>query len=124
MSVVPGQLKFDRTDLNVAPGQLVQLVFTNPDVMQHNFILGAAGSLDQLGAAADQLLATGDALAQSYVPQSSLVIFSTPIVNPGQTITVQFRAPAQPGAYPYVCTFPGHWRLMNGTLTVKSTTSP
>jgi azurin len=124
LSVVPGQLKFDRTDLTVAPGQLVQLVFTNPDVMQHNFILGAAGSLEQLGTAADQMLATGDALAQSYVPQSSLVIFSTPIVNPGQTLTVQFRAPSQPGAYPYVCTFPGHWRVMNGMLTVKSTGSP
>ncbi len=119
LGVVPGQLKFDRSELTVAPGQLVQLVFTNPDVMQHNFILGAPGSLEQIGAAADQMLTTGDALAQSYVPQSSAVLFSTPIVNPGQTITVQFRAPAQAGDYPYVCTFPGHWRLMNGLLKVR-----
>jgi azurin len=48
------------------------------------------------------------------------VLFSTPIVNPGQTITVQFRAPTETGAYPYVCTFPGHWRLMNGTMTVRN----
>jgi azurin len=113
-------MKFDRADFTVAPGQLVQLVFTNPDVMQHNFILGAADSLTQLGNAADQMLTTGDALAQSYVPQTPLVLFSTPIVNPGQTITVQFRAPTETGAYPYVCTFPGHWRLMNGTMTVRN----
>lgn len=124
LSVVPGQMKFDRADLTVAPGQLVQLVFTNPDVMQHNFILGAIGSLVQLGAAADQMLTTGDALAQSYVPQTPLVLFSTSIVDPGQTITVQFRAPSQAGAYPYACTFPGHWRIMNGTLTVKANGSP
>ena len=120
LSVVPGQLKFDRTELTVKPGQLVQLEFSNPDVMQHNFILGAKGSLEQLGTSADQMLTTGDALAQSYVPQSPLVLFSTQIVNPGQTITVQFRAPAQTGAYPYVCTFPGHWRVMNGTLNVAA----
>jgi azurin len=24
----------------------------------------------------------------------------------------------QAGEYPYVCTFPGHWRIMNGVLQV------
>jgi len=120
LSVISGQIKFDTTALTVAPGQLVQLVFSNPDVMQHNFVLGASGTLEQIGAAADQLLTSGDAVAQQYVPQMPQVLFSTPIVDPGQTITVQFRAPAQAGAYPYVCTFPGHWRLMNGILTVTA----
>jgi len=124
LSVIPGQLKFDKTEFTVAPGQLVQLVFTNPDVMQHNFILGATGSLEQIGTAADQLLATGDALAQQYVPQTPQVLYSTPLVDPGQTITVQFRAPTEAGAYPYVCTFPGHWRLMNGILTVRPASAP
>jgi azurin len=65
------------------------------------------------------MLAAGDAVAQQYVPQSSQVLFSSTLVDPGQTLTVQFRAPSEAGAYPYVCTFPGHWRLMNGILTVK-----
>ena len=119
LSVVPGQLKFDKTALTVAPGQLVQLVFVNPDVMQHNFVVGAPGSLDQLGAAADAMLTSGDAVAQQYVPQGAPIVFASPLVDPGQTITVQFRAPTQAGAYPFVCTFPGHWRLMNGILTVR-----
>ena len=119
LTVVPGQMKFDKTALNVAPGQLVQLVFVNPDVMQHNFILGAQGALEQIGAAADQMLASGDAVAQQYVPQSPQILFSSTLVDPGQTLTVQFRAPTQAGDYPYVCTFPGHWRLMNGVLSVR-----
>ncbi len=118
LTVVPGQMKFDKTALKVAPGQLVQLVFVNPDQMQHNFVLGTQGSLDQLGAAADQMLTSGDAVAQQYVPQSPVVVFASPLVDPGQTVTVQFRAPTQAGTYPFVCTFPGHWRLMNGMLTV------
>ena len=27
--------------------------------------------------------------------------------------------PLKKGKYPYVCTFPGHWRIMQGYLTVK-----
>jgi len=33
---------------------------------------------------------------------------------------VQFKAPGEAGQYPYVCTFPGHWRIMNGTLNVRA----
>jgi azurin len=111
-------MKYDRTELTVASGQLVELVFTNPDVMQHNFVLGASGSLTQIGRAADQLAASPTGLAQQYVPDSAQVIFATKLLEPGQTMTFQFRAPAAPGQYPYVCTFPSHWQVMNGILNV------
>ena len=118
LGVIPHQLKFDKSELTVAPGQLVELVFTNSDVMQHNFILGAPGSLQQIGAAADALMTGPNGAAQQFVPAMPQVLYATTLVDPGQTITVQFRAPTQPGQYPYVCTFPGHWRLMNGILQV------
>jgi putative membrane-bound dehydrogenase-like protein len=119
IAVVPNQLKFDRAEIVVAPGQLVQLTFTNPDAMPHNFILGAANALPQIGAAADAM--TGpDGLAQQYVPGIPEVLFATNLIDPGQSVTVQFRAPSQPGAYPYVCTFPGHWRVMNGLMQVRA----
>ena len=31
---------------------------------------------------------------------------------------IEFTAPSQPGVYPYVCTFPGHWRRMHGAMYV------
>ena len=46
------------------------------------------------------------------------VLFSTKLLEPGQTVTFQFRAPATAGQYPFVCTFPAHWRTMNGLLNV------
>ncbi len=118
LAVVPGQMKFDRTDLRVTAGQLVEIAFTNPDQMQHNFLVGAPGSLDQIGAAADALAQSPGAAAQGYIPDIPQVLASTRLVDPGRTVTIQFRAPTEPGAYPYVCTFPGHWRVMNGMLTV------
>jgi azurin len=104
--------------LTVAPGQLVEIVFTNSDQMQHNFVLGASGSLEVIGKAADELATSPNGAAQQYVPEISQVLFSTKLVDPEQTLKFQFKAPAQAGQYPYVCTFPGHWRIMNGMLKV------
>ena len=119
LAAVKDQLRFDLSQLTVAPGQLVEIVLSNPDGMLHNFVLGAPGSLEAIGTAADKMTsAPAAALAAQYVPDLPAVLFSTKLVEPGQTITVQFRAPTEPGQYPYVCTFPGHWRTMNGILTV------
>ncbi|MPY89377.1 MAG: dehydrogenase [Luteitalea sp.] len=118
IGVIPGEMKYDRSELNVTPGQVVEIVFTNPDALQHNFVLGVPGSLEQIGLAADRMAASPDGLAQQYVPDMSQVLFATDLVDPGETVTVQFRAPTQPGEYPYVCTFPAHWQVMNGLLKV------
>ena len=118
LTAVPGQLKFDLTELTVAPGQLVEIVFTNPDAMQHNFVLGATGALEAVGTAADKLAQSPSGLAQQYVPDMPQVLFSTKLVEPGETARFQFRAPTAAGDYPYLCTFPAHWRVMNGILHV------
>lgn len=31
---------------------------------------------------------------------------------------MRFEAPSEPGIYPFVCTFPGHWVIMKGDLVV------
>ena len=46
------------------------------------------------------------------------MLFATKLVEPGQQTKLSFVAPESPGDYQYVCTFPGHWRRMVGTLTV------
>ena len=120
LGVLKDQLKFDQPRLTVAAGQLVELVFANTDVMPHNFVLGAPGSLDAIGAAADALLTTPSGQVQHWVPDVPEILTSTRLIEPGQTVTIQFRAPSRPGDYPYVCTFPGHWRLMNGILAVTA----
>ena len=93
LAVVPGQMKFDTSELTVAPNQTVEIVFVNPDGMQHNFVLGAQGSLDTLGAAADVVARSPNGLAQQYVPDSPAVLFSTKLLEPGQTVSFQFKAP-------------------------------
>ncbi len=68
--------------------------------------------------AADKMAQSPAGLAQQYVPDMPQVLFSTKLIEPGETVRFQFRAPTAAGDYPYVCTFPAHWRVMNGILHV------
>ena len=59
------------------------------------------------------------AYARHYIPKSPDVLFYTDIVEPKQEFSISFRVPDAPGRYPYLCTFPGHWMVMNGVLIVE-----
>jgi azurin len=95
------------------------LIFENPDLMTHNFVLVEAGAGDEVGVLADRMASDPDGMAKGYVPQSPKILLATPLVNPRSKHEVVFVAPVKPGRYPYLCTFPGHWRLMRGVLVVE-----
>jgi len=117
--VIPDVMKYDRSELTVKAGQTVKIVFKNTDHMQHNFLILRPGTTDAVGALADAMLADPQALAKNYVPQTRDVLFSAPLVNPGETFELTLATPKEPGRYPIICTFPGHWRIMQATLVVQ-----
>jgi putative membrane-bound dehydrogenase-like protein len=119
VSALPGQLKFDVTEFTVKPRQRVRLTLMNPDAMQHNLLLIRPGTTEAVGALADALLATPDAADRGYIPPTPDVIRYTELVEPGESAVLEFTAPREEGDYPYICTFPGHWRLMQGKMFVK-----
>jgi len=119
MEVVPDLMKFDLDTFNVKAGEKVILELDNLDGMQHNLVIGQTGSLDKIGKAADAMLTDPKATEKNYVPEIPEVLFATPLVNPGDLYSLEFTAPKEPGYYPYVCTFPGHWRMMNGIMKVE-----
>jgi azurin len=55
---------------------------------------------------------------RNYIPRMPEVLQATPLVNPNEKVTLTFTAPDKPGEYPYICTFPGHWRIMQGVMKV------
>ena len=118
LATIPDVMKFDRTELTIKAGQNGKIVFKNNDHMPHNVVVVRTGALDTVGALADGMLTNPQAMARSFVPDSPDVLFNTPLVNPGEAFTVAFTAPTKPGRYPIVCTFPGHWRIMQAVLVV------
>jgi uncharacterized protein len=123
IKVIKNQMKYDLKTFEVVAGKPVEIEFENPDFMQHNLVIIKPGTLQTLGKAADKIAADPKGAEMQYVPSIPEVLFSTKLVNPEQTVKLQFIAPAQPGDYPFVCTFPGHWSFMNGIMKVKSTAS-
>lgn len=119
VQAVPNLMQFAPKELRVKAGKPVRIVFENPDLMPHNFVLIAPGSIDEVGLLADELATAPDGLAKHFVPNSRKILHATPLVNPKGRSELSFTAPTQPGTYPYICTFPGHWRMMRGVLIVE-----
>ena len=111
-------MQYDKKLITVKAGQKVIINLENPDGMQHNMLILKPGTLQKVGKAADEMLSDPKAAEKQYVPKIPEVLFSTKLVNTGETATLEFTVPNEPGDYPYACTFPGHWRGMNGIMRV------
>ena len=118
---VGNKMEFAQKNLTVEAGQLVTLTFKNTastEAMKHNVIvLKGTGDdvIQRVGQAALQAGASKD-----YIPSHPAVLASTALAAPGETVKVTFVAPTEPGTYSYICTFPGHYTVMQGTMTVTA----
>jgi len=112
-------LTFATRLIRVKAGERVQFTFTNPDVVPHNWVLVKPNSLSRVGDLANKLIADPEAVLRQYVPKSDDVLVYTDIVPSQQSFTIWFNAPSEKGRYPYLCTFPGHWMVMNGEMVVE-----
>jgi uncharacterized protein len=119
LKVIEHEMKFDKKTFTVKPGQKVTIQFTNPDFMQHNLLIIKPGTLEKVGNAADLLARESNAIAMQYVPKIPEILHSTELVSPEGNATLVFIAPETPGEYPFLCTVPGHWRIMNGIMKVQ-----
>ena len=109
-------LKYDKVRFSVKPGSEVLLTLTNVSDMPHNLLITKPGARDIVVKAALQLAQKGPDM--NYVPAIDDVLWSIPVISPGQEAFVKFKAPEQEGNYPYVCTYPGHGFVMFGEMHV------
>lgn len=115
-------MRFNRTELEAEAGKETTLVFKNVGTlpkaaMGHNFVLLKPGT---------DLAAFGNgaatAAANDYIPTeqklAEQVVAHTKVLGPGESDQITFHI-TEPGEYPYICSFPGHWAIMRGVLHVK-----
>lgn len=113
-------MQYNLSELEVTEGQTIKLTLKHVGqmasmAMGHNWVLLKPGTdKSTFGAAAVT------AKEFDYIPQDMIdqVIANTSIVGGGEETSVVFEAPTM-GYYDYICTFPGHWGVMQGTLTVN-----
>jgi plastocyanin len=118
LEAVPGQMKYDKTDFSVAPGDRVKLVLKNPDSMQHNVVVCVKGDEELAIEVSKQAWRMDNPIANAYVPESDKILAASELVDPNGSDAIIFQVPEETGDYPYVCTFPGHAYTMKGTMHV------
>ena len=52
------------------------------------------------------------------MPATNDVLYYTKLLEPQKAESIYFEAPTTPGEYPFICSFPGHWVTMVGTMRV------
>lgn len=115
-------MKYDVTEIAAKPGESIHVVLKNTGAMPkmvsaHNFVLLKSGT-----DAAEFSKAGFNARETDFIPPAmkDAVLAKTALAGAGETVDVTFKAPAKPGTYTFICSFPGHFALgMRGTLTVK-----
>lgn len=113
-------MAFGTKEFKVKAGQTIKLTFDNKSAvpLPHNVVVGKAGTKDALMAAAMKVATDPQGMAKGYIPEDPSVLAHTTLVQPAAKETIEFVLPA-PGDYPYMCTFPGHSILMNGTFKAE-----
>ena len=108
--------------ITAKPGEQLKIVLKvtsnlPPEQLKHNFIL-LKPETDAMAFAMAAVMAKDT----GYIPaaEKDKILAQTEMAANGQEVTTTFKAPAKPGTYPYICTFPGHFFAgMKGSLIVK-----
>ncbi|MFT5303780.1 MAG: putative heme-binding domain-containing protein [Mariniblastus sp.] len=125
ISCLPEVMQFDKTQIAVTVGQPVKIVFMNPDATDHNFVIVKPGALADVGMAANEMAKDPKNANSDFIPakMKTMILHASKMIGPTRAARVhvlRFNAPTEPGIYPYVCTFPGHWVVMNGIMVVAN----
>ncbi|MEW4526700.1 PVC-type heme-binding CxxCH protein [Maioricimonas sp. JC845] len=118
IGTVTSRMIFDKEQIAVQAGTTVEFRFSNTDHMPHNFAIVVPGALEEIGELAEATGRDADAKDRHYIPRSDKVLLGSRLLETGQNQALTFEVPTTPGVYPYVCTYPGHWRRMHGALYV------
>lgn len=113
------QMKFDTELIRVQAGQDVQLTFKNvgtmpKESMGHNFVVLQPGVvLAEFGGEA------AGAADTEYIPSAlaSSIIAHTKLLGPGEEDVITFKL--DKGVYDYICSFPGHYGIMQGKIVAE-----
>lgn len=113
------QMQFNTKEIKVPAGKQVKIVLRHTgkqpvEVMGHNFVL-----LTQDTQMSEFAAKAATARDNNYIPEGTdAVIAHTKMIGGGQETTITFDAP-EAGEYTFICSFPGHYSMMNGKFIVE-----
>jgi len=107
-------LSYDVTEIRAEAGSTLTIQYVNRGDLPHNVVLVKQRSdINPVGVAALQASQT-DYIPQDEANQQRIIAY-TSLAKPGETVYITFTVPP-PGTYPYICTYAGHFTMMQGDL--------
>ena len=109
-------MQYSLKNISVKAGSWVRINLVNKGVdpaMIHNILVVNYNKRAEVATAA---IEAGPEL--DYIPKSNDVIAGSKQANPGETVTLEFKAPSK-GNYEFFCSYPGHSGKMRGYFFVK-----
>jgi plastocyanin len=108
-------LSYDITEIRMKRGERLVIRYVNVSDMAHNIVVVKDESdIMPVGIAA--IMAQED----EFIPKQEMdrILAASKLAYPGDTVLVDFTVPG-PGVYPYICTFSGHFTVMQGRIIVE-----
>ena len=117
---VDDQMLFAQERFTVRTGDEISVTLDNSGTtsraMMHNMVILRSNSdavVDRVGQAG--LMAGSD---RNYIPSDESILAYSDIAEPGEVVDLTFMAPEETGEYRYICTYPGHYGVMQGVMVV------
>lgn len=113
------KMQFDKDEIVVRDGQTVALILNHTgkmpkSAMGHNFVL-----INNVISISDYAKLAIKAKNTEYIPvDEGLTLAHTHMIGGGESTSTTFKAP-KVGTYDFICSFPGHYSIMNGKFIVK-----
>jgi hypothetical protein len=107
--------RYLKKEFTVHAGDFVRVTLRNHSAMkqQADWVLVRPGTRQEV-----QVLASETAKKWEWIPDSSDILAFVPMTEPGDFKVGIFRAPSEPGDYPFLSTYPGQGEVMSGVLHV------
>lgn len=113
------RMQFDIKEIKVKAGETIKLTLKHVgkmpvQAMGHNWVLLESGiKVNEFA------MEAAKARDNDYIPKDTKdVIVTTKLLGGGEEDTITFEAPEK-GTYMFLCSFPGHFGLMQGTFVVE-----
>jgi azurin len=116
------RMKYNIEAFTVPAGSPVKLIFRNVGkmpkaAMGHNVVFLVKDADPNAFATA-----AASARDNDYIPAAMMdqILATTQMLGPGESDTIEFTAPTDPGEYVFLCSFPAHmFAGMRGIMTVE-----
>ena len=112
-------MKYEVDTLTVAAGTELTLILENTatlPTMVHNVVILTTNNDEDVNRVGMAAIVAGE--ENGYLPEDDAILAATPMAQPGETVQVTFTVPSEPGMHRFICTYPGHYALMQGVLVV------